>query len=210
MAQRLSKETAARLLQLSTFPEESLDAIASQLEAVAAKPFQSDEISAAFSNRGLSAEDASELSATIVNFYWRLIQSRQTVTEFVAEIVDSPDVDPKTNKEVLRQRLVRLLGIRSIFVGQNALSLIYDNERVISGARVISDLRPVFGPRIEDGPAGAIVMHTLKLEYQTVNGPAEFFLSLSLEDVDTLLASLQRAKDKDAKLRAAYQTIFFS
>src|SRR5581483_3607269 len=136
---------------------------------------------------------------------------RKSVEEFAGEVAESPDltdVSPDKRGD-LKSFLIRLLGLRPIFVGQNAFSLIYDNERVLSQTRIISDLRPVYGPRVEEGPAGAIVVHTLKFEYQTISGPTEFFLALTLEDIESLLSTLQRAKEKDSNLRTVYKTMFF-
>ncbi len=214
MTQRLSTALAAHLTRLVELPAASLEAIVPKLAEIPAKPFQQDDVSDVISRVGIASADAGEIAGSILQLYWGLIQSRKTVEEFAADVAESPDLkglSPEKKADV-RQWLTQLLGLRSLFLGQNALSLIYDYERVLSQARIISDLRPVYGPKVEEGPAGAIIVHTLKLEYQTVNGPAEFFLALTVEDIETLLKTLERAKQKDANLRIEYKakTMFFS
>src|SRR5712691_4247671 len=212
MTQRLSPALAAHLTRLLELPPASLEAIISKLGEIPAKPFQKDDVANAISLAQISSSDASEIAGSILQLYWGLIQSRKTVQDFASEVADSPDLKDLSpdKKPGFQQCLIRLLGLRPIYVGQNALSLIYDNERVLSQARIISDLRPVYGPKVEEGPAGAIIVHTLKLEYQTISGPAEFFLALTVEGIESLLNTVQRAKEKDANLRTVYKMSFFS
>src|SRR6266571_5784246 len=133
MTQRLSTALAAHLTRLVELPAASLEAIVPKLAEIPAKPFQQDDVSDVISRVGIASADAGEIAGSILQLYWGLIQSRKTVEEFASEVSDSPDLRdlPQDKKSELQQLLTRLLGLRSVFVGQNALSLIYDNERVL-------------------------------------------------------------------------------
>lgn len=211
MTQQLSKETVDALTAIAALPEAQLQAIVSKLESIPAKLYQRDDISTAVECGDLSAQGSAEISSTLAQLYWGLIQSRISVDAFAAELVGSPDLAIDQEKiPTLRNYLTRLLGVRSLFVGQNALSLLYDEEKIFAAVRVITNVRPVFGLKVDDGPAATILTHTLKLEYQTVDGAGEFFVALTLDDIDSLRNALQRAKDKDANLRTVYKTPFLS
>ena len=64
----------------------------------------------------------------------------------------------------------------------------------------MTDMRPVFGS--DEKPAGAVVVHTLKLTYH--EGPKrslrEFFVAMNRDDLDELREVLDRALRKQSEL----------
>jgi hypothetical protein len=77
-----------------------------------------------------------------------------------------------------------------------AIRLQRDCERLYCGARIISDIRPVFGDSVEELPVSAVITHTLKLGYDEMREHKEFFIVLDEADLDALQDVLERAKVK--------------
>ena len=62
-----------------------------------------------------------------------------------------------------------------------------EDERVFCTAKILTDLRPVFGSHVEDGPHGMIVVHLLKIGYHSGSEKLhEFFVSLDSGDSENV------------------------
>ena len=67
-------------------------------------------------------------------------------------------------------------------------------------AKILSDIRPIFGPKIESGPVAAVVTHTLKLGYHEEGEHKQFFVVLDDADLVTFQEVIQRAREKSDAL----------
>jgi len=69
--------------------------------------------------------------------------------------------------------------------------------------RILTDVRPVFEPSApEAAPAGAVIVHTLKISYRGDNSAKDFFVALDSEDVRQLTEQLERARSKAESLKS--------
>ena len=113
--------------------------------------------------------------------------------------------DPKTklSDEDLDQykgRLVKLLNIESIIFPVKGVGVLSDHERVFSHARILTDLRPIFGSSPESPPKAIAMVHTLNISYLSQGDEKNFYVSLDSEDIKTLMATLERATSKAKNL----------
>src|SRR5207253_649802 len=77
------------------------------------------------------------------------------------------------------------------------------DERTFCHARILTDLRPVFGPNLEDGPKAMLVVHHLKLAYHGDSDKhQEFHISLDADDLETLKKIIERAETKAKSLKS--------
>lgn len=143
---------------------------------------------------------------TLLSLYPAMISANESVDEFVEKVVETISVPGKTQIDGtkisdLRTNLRKLLKVPSISLGAKATSVLFENERSLVNARILTDIRPVF--ELESANVGgALVIHTLKLEYYSDgDGAKEFFVSLDSDDIDTLILKLERAKQKAEKLK---------
>lgn len=98
--------------------------------------------------------------------------------------------------------LARLLGAESLDIAARATDLQYEHERTFHGfARVLTDVRPVFGMNPEDLPRGAVIAHTLKISYHENRDIKEFFIALDTDQLDELIGVLARASLKAESLK---------
>ena len=129
--------------------------------------------------------------------------------EVICETMEESDVEVlefsgEADRNYFKANLVRLLGAESLDIAARATDLLYEHERTIHGlARVLTDVRPVFGVNPEDPPRGAVVTHTLKISYH--EGPQreikEFFIALDTDQLDELIGVLGRASLKAESLK---------
>jgi hypothetical protein len=101
---------------------------------------------------------------------------------------------------LLQKRLISLLDIPSLKLWAKASDVQHQYEEIFFAARILSDIRTVFGP---DGikPLGAMVVHNLKIS--SVGGrhqQHDQFFALDNADLELLQDAIQRAKDKTASL----------
>jgi hypothetical protein len=102
---------------------------------------------------------------------------------------------------LLESRLTSLLEVHTLNVIAKAGALSIEQPRLMRGARILTDVRPVFGSKPE-APTAALVVHTLKISYLEDNEYKEFFVTLDADDVGRLSDQLNRANSKAKGLRA--------
>jgi hypothetical protein len=129
------------------------------------------------------------------------LQRDWEVEEMVKQIEESLSHPPPEGWTIARQFLSDLLSTHAIAKSSKSLDLLFQHPRILTNSRLITDFRPVFDASATSPPSGTVICHQLKLTYQEVGGAKEIFLSLDLEDIEKLLRSLARAKEKDQSLR---------
>jgi hypothetical protein len=133
------------------------------------------------------------------------------VSDFADAVCDAMDtsdfeelwfVDAE-ERAAFKARLVLLLGVQSLDLAARATDLLYEHERTLHGsARVLSDIRPIFGPDPGGQPRGAVIVHTLKISYHEGGRIKEFFVALDSVQVDELVGALMRASAKEESLKS--------
>jgi hypothetical protein len=138
-----------------------------------------------------------------------------SVEEFVDDVCDameSLDSDlrlPHAERADFAGKLLTLLNADLFALVTKALDLATEDERTFCHARILTDLRPVFGANIEDGPAAMIIMHTMKLAYheQGKDKHSEFYVSLDAKDLETLRKLIDRAEAKARALNSSVKSV---
>ena len=88
----------------------------------------------------------------------------------------------------------------SIDAVAKAQGVLYEEERVLVDARVITDLRPIFGTEIEGPPSGFVVAHALRITFYEAGDSREIFFALDSDDLREIQAVVSRALKKEAVL----------
>lgn len=138
------------------------------------------------------------------------IKSQQDVSveEFVDDVCDAMErIEPEhrlphSERPDFAGKLLTLLNAEVFGLVAKAHDLATEDERTFCHARILTDLRPIFGPNIEDGPKAMLAMHTLKLAFHQQGSSdehGEFYVALDAEDLRTLGRLIERA---EAKARA--------
>lgn len=157
--------------------------------------------------KSLDYDEALEITDAIVTMFPALALTNNGVDDFANKIasvmnIGVPAENHLSEKELkkLNTRLLKLLCLKNLAMSSKAASVYFENERNLGSARVITDIRPVFD-QITDEIGGALVLHTLKIEYLKEGEPREFFVALDDVDLDDLLEKLNRAKRKSSEAK---------
>jgi hypothetical protein len=105
----------------------------------------------------------------------------------------------------LSKRLAELLAMESLnTTALKAKELQLESERTFCEARVITDIRPVFGESFDDPPTMMIV-HNLKIGFHEP-GHKDIYVALDAADISALQKTLQRAEEKAKKLHSILES----
>lgn len=155
--------------------------------------------------------DFKELATALTALY--SVKSRKEdlpIEEFVEDVCDSMEaLDsaelklPHADRDRFRENLTTLLKADIFAVVAKANDLKTDDERTFCHARILTDLRPVFGQQVADGPQAMVVVHLLKLGYhQGSDKHQQFYVSLDSDDLEELRKHIDRAEAKAKSLRS--------
>ncbi len=117
----------------------------------------------------------------------------------VARALETQDAESKVSG--LANRITELLHCSPIQLLGKALDIGSEHERLFLDARIVSDLRPIFGDDVDALPEGVLVRHTLKIELIHEDSFGSFFVVLDEADLQMLEEIIQRAKRKSTSLR---------
>ena len=207
---RIPKEDEKSLKKLVALDDNSVEELVSALSEVSPVLF-----SAELSSRVASTLDAIPRSDVddIVGFLPPLSILRERrgistaeIAEDVAQAMDRSDDEELRlsgkDRERFKERLIELLDVESVNIGAKALELMFQNERSYLGARVVTEVRPIFGTDPEDPPTGALIIHMLKITYREQDEDKDIFIALDTVDVGALRTVLDRADLKAGSLRS--------
>lgn len=158
---------------------------------------------------GLPGATVQQIVDTLKHLYETRVIADVPVTEFVSDVCEAlreTDELSSSAEQQFRERLTRLLDIESMNVAAKAFSLYGEHANIFCDARILTDMRPVFGENVSDGPAAYIVSHTLKIAYHgTVGRIEELYVGLASEDLVELRIVIDRAEAKAKSLRKALE-----
>lgn len=122
----------------------------------------------------------------------------------VAEASGDKDLQPKDgNWRAFKDDLIALLSDeQSIGLTAKALDVRVQHEHVFGAARILTDMRPVFGREVRDCPIGSVVVHNLKITYREDGDEKDFYIALDLRDLRQLKELVERAIQKEETLKS--------
>lgn len=163
----------------------------------------------ASSAANISSADANDMMEVLITLY--ILRSRQEspVPDFVKDVSRAMDETEAEglklsgdDRDRFQDRLAELLSIESATVESKAIDVQFENEHTFHSARIVTDVRPIFGPDPEDAPIGAVIVHMLKITYRERTRMRDLFVALDTEDVSTLGDLADRADLKAKSLKA--------
>lgn len=119
------------------------------------------------------------------------------------QVAALPDLElgPQAAKAfaIFLERLLLAPGIRGL---AKAADVATEHERVLHTSRILTDIRPVFDVDVDE-PSGAVVTHTLRIEYFDAGALQAIEFSLNQTD----LAQLREAVDREDRKGAAVERL---
>lgn len=188
-----SDEEQELLSALSAIPPTLLpDDLVSQMEA---------------SVKTVPHNDVRQIIKMLISLYY-LRNERETIDELADNLAKSVNRTEDITKseswsqEDFRDRLIKFLNLDgALQIASKADAVLSDHDHTFCNARVITDIRPVFGSDLTASPAAAVVVHMLKIGYHENKEHKEFFVALDTSDVRDLQNILERANTKARSLK---------
>ncbi|MEA5618477.1 hypothetical protein VB711_11610 [Cronbergia sp. UHCC 0137] len=122
----------------------------------------------------------------------------QGISQAVQEDEELPYISEEEKQEFEKRLAIFLEFDGVLSVTAKAIDVVRDHERIFTGSRILTDMRPIFGSDLETSPTSVAIIHMLKIEYLDLEGKHEFFVALDSMDVEQLRQQLDRA-DRKAK-----------
>lgn len=200
------------VLKLLRLSDQSLEQMISALEQATPHLFPQDLSSEVVSKtKGVSPQDVSEILDALMSLFYsgfhHDVPPEQLAEQVVEAMVETPkDFELSSERQNwFRERLIRVFKIENLLVVAKALSVLQDNEKTFSGARILTDVRPVFGSDIGVAPRAAVIVHMLNLTFYSEGQLKELFIAMDTADVQMLREVLDRADLKSETLKSVIE-----
>lgn len=205
----INKESRARLAKLANVTEigfvELLEFMRAQVEQFGSLANVRD-ATAALNH---CAEDAGEIVHSMMPLLVRHIADGRTASEVVAAVVatykrDIENVYLSSSKDMtlFRKRLLAVLSDEQIALKTKAMALVSERSSLLHKAKIISDVRPVFGSskKTVDMVEAFSIIHTLVLTSMQDGDYVKNFIALDSADLTSLKEIIDRAQAKEKSL----------
>lgn len=146
-------------------------------------------------------DDAGSIVASLLSVRGQLRGS--STDEIAGALSRSPHLELDTeSRDRLRGRVSELLQSAAFSTTSVAVDLQTQHERNYQSARILTDLRPVFGDDLEANPSGAVIVEVLQLQTWTRSGESDaVFVAMDEHDLVQLQGVVERALKKTETLR---------
>jgi hypothetical protein len=154
--------------------------------------------------RGDSSE-LNQLIQTLIGLNMTRINFDISIDQFAQDVVDAMQgedglLPQKFNRVAFLPQLTSLLKTPSIDVSSRANDVQHEYEKLFSSARILTDLRPLFGSSGTE-ILGMMIVHNLEISYHHNHEYKEAFFAMDESDLALLRKALDRAELKAASLQ---------
>jgi hypothetical protein len=159
----------------------------------------------------ISSGEMADIKEAVFPLVVGLANSTTSLPDYVDGVADSlkegekEDLGWAHDEELLNQfkaRLSQLISVDSLRLVAKARSVLMKHAQTFSSARIVSDIRPVFGDAVEDSPVGAVIIHMLNIVYYKSGERQDFVVALDTKDIQLLFDALNRATKKTESLES--------
>ncbi len=155
---------------------------------------------------GLDPGVVRPMVSMLLSMYRAAEGSRETFAEKVVEAAKSV-LKAEDQGEIdwgsLSNDLGAILGCHeSLGLAAKALDVRSEYGRLFCGARILTDVRPIFGIDPGRSPLAATIVHTLRLTYHEGTDHREFHVALDAADLQQLRELVDRARRKEETLKS--------
>lgn len=163
----------------------------------------------AHSVQSIPVDDLSEVIETLQSLYLTRVHHEVSAEEMADDIAEAATENGLSeqlrvsglDRDKLKDRLTRLLSIEALEILAKALGILRNNQTVFHEARIITEIRPVFGTSVEEPPPAAVILHMLNITCHGTEGHKEFFIALDTDDLEVLRDVIDRAETKAESLK---------
>jgi hypothetical protein len=157
--------------------------------------------------KDIGSAEVGKIVETLTSLYRLRITRDKAIPSLVSDVVEASREIPgfKVAAGVdFPARLSALLALKSLnIIAVKAKELQIQSQRTFCEARIITDIRPIFGETVEDSPTATIIVHTLKIGFHDSASPVhrDIYMALDLADIKAFKIILERAEKKTLSLQ---------
>jgi hypothetical protein len=194
---RIPKSVVEELVKIGELPDEQFEEIVSALESI---PLSMRHYRI-FDTAALKiSKDVQKHLDALFGLYVSRAAADVSISDYVTDIIENIKENPYATTadsviNTLNMRLARIFDIKTVNTVAKAHNVLLEHQYTFHRARILTDIRPVFGEKLKESPT-AIIIHSLKLEYHQDGTHRAFFVALDSKDLESLIEVLQRAKAK--------------
>lgn len=193
------------LRDIATLPQPLLDEFLSSLRGLPLEIQQN----RVFSGSDFKIASLPDGGQSIKDAAFSLLLSRAdrrvAAEDFLNSLIEALSLDPAFDKTLigtLQQRIIEILSIENLDLIARAHDVLLEHPQTFVSARIVSDIRPVFGDSVDEPPAAAVLVHMLNITYYNARRRERFAVALDQKDLDKMIDVLERARAKEKTLRS--------
>lgn len=210
---RIPRESERGLASIVNLDDESIERIIAAL-ADAPPTFHPERLAEKIAAKidGVSREDIDGIVSTAVSIYSALDyfdSSLEELAENIGRAMSRVKIEGLELSEGglarLKERLIRFLSLDSIGIQSRAINLLREQDHAFCGARVLTDIRPLFANDLKASPTAGLIVHTLRISYHQGADLKQFYVAMDSEDIEALKKVLSRADSKAENLQSVLE-----
>ena len=156
---------------------------------------------------GFDQWSAAVLLDVMLTIVRRLVEYSPAEDELLADLVASADLGlDDLSQAQLRDRIKAIARQPQLGVLAKSLDLLRAHERLFLGAKILTDIRPVFGDDAAEGAKAAVLVHALRIDFLHAGERESIVMALEHRDLLGVEAEIDRALAKSASLRSVLDT----
>lgn len=147
--------------------------------------------------------DSAKIVDALTSLYRLQKRTSFSVSKIAHDVANGAEELELEARNRLQKRLELALPLDALNVtSAKARELLMDREKAYCDAKIVTDIRPVFGDDV-DSPEAAIIIHTLKLGFHDSgsNSHKDIYVALDSRDIADLKKILERAELKETRLK---------
>jgi hypothetical protein len=153
---------------------------------------------------GVPSSKAEDLVETVLSLVSLLPEEASSAEELARDVAWSKDLELEdAERDRFAEQLADVLNLDALVLAARALDVVTEFERAFHDARVLVDIRPVFGRDAAQGPRAAVVVANLKIDYHQGGEPLkEIYFAMDQMDLLRLRVVVDRALTKTRSLKS--------
>ncbi|WP_419551185.1 hypothetical protein [Candidatus Poriferisodalis sp.] len=207
MTQQMPEAFVPVLTMLHEASQESYEALRAAVEVLGKPSGIGDFADQASQLTEMTGDEAQALLSMLLSTVARAETSDFELDDLIDEMVASEKLALEgDDQQRLAERVLRLADRRSTRVLHKSLELMHEHHSVFLDARIVTDIRPVFGGDVSEGMDAVVLTHSLKVDFVQEGRRKSFHTALDQSDLRVLKDVLERAIDKATSLRESLES----
>lgn len=164
----------------------------------------------AYNHYSVEFEDSFEILKAVLSLYSLREKANLSTEELIQHILKGLQIENDEHLNLSEHEITnlenRLKSFLSIYgnleISSKSSELLVEHQNIYYSSRLVSDIRPIFNSDRGGSLGGALIIHNLKISYQTASGQHEFFVALDSNDLRKLSEDLNKALQKEQSIQS--------